>query len=91
MVGYEVVKEEVITSNTGILGLFSILAKVADPFLLSPFVFVDHMSNTTGTRPTSGGTGIRNFFNKLRKSSDLQIPPAQVGICFSGQIFLFTA
>ncbi|EFO25611.1 hypothetical protein LOAG_02881 [Loa loa] len=35
------------------------------------------MSNSAATRPTSGGTGIRSFFSKLRKPSDLQIPPAQ--------------
>uniref|UniRef100_A0A915PJU6 Uncharacterized protein n=1 Tax=Setaria digitata TaxID=48799 RepID=A0A915PJU6_9BILA len=35
------------------------------------------MSNSAAARPTSGGTGIRSFFSKLRKPSDLQIPPAQ--------------
>ncbi|KAM3725544.1 nucleoprotein [Dirofilaria immitis] len=41
------------------------------PFLLQ-------MSNSAATRPTTGGTGIRSFFSKLRKPSDLQIPPAQI-------------
>ncbi|VDO26276.1 unnamed protein product [Brugia timori] len=40
------------------------------------------MSNSAATRPTSGGTGIRSFFSKLRKPSDLQIPPAQVNTVF---------
>uniref|UniRef100_A0A8R1XV56 cGMP-dependent protein kinase n=1 Tax=Onchocerca volvulus TaxID=6282 RepID=A0A8R1XV56_ONCVO len=38
------------------------------------------MSNSAATRSTTGGTGIRNFFSKLRKPSDLQISPAQVQV-----------
>ncbi|KHN80829.1 hypothetical protein Tcan_01986 [Toxocara canis] len=35
------------------------------------------MSNSAAARPSSGGTGIRSFFSKLRKPSDLQMSTTQ--------------
>uniref|UniRef100_A0A0M3HZE4 Uncharacterized protein n=1 Tax=Ascaris lumbricoides TaxID=6252 RepID=A0A0M3HZE4_ASCLU len=36
------------------------------------------MSNSAAARPSSGGTGIRSFFSKLRKPSDLQMSATQL-------------
>uniref|UniRef100_A0A914ZV10 cGMP-dependent protein kinase n=4 Tax=Parascaris univalens TaxID=6257 RepID=A0A914ZV10_PARUN len=38
------------------------------------------MSNSAAARPSSGGTGIRSFFSKLRKPSDLQMSATQVQV-----------
>ncbi|MCP9265662.1 cGMP-dependent protein kinase [Dirofilaria immitis] len=49
------------------------------------------MSNSAATRPTTGGTGIRSFFSKLRKPSDLQIPPAQKRCCYCCRLLVRVA
>ncbi|VDK86476.1 unnamed protein product [Litomosoides sigmodontis] len=74
----------------GIL-LLSKLALEAEKGSALLHVFPLQMSNSTAAKPTSGGSGIRSFFSKLRKPSDLQISPAQVSTVFWCQAFSVTA